>query len=166
MLEYSDFYNISEYLNEINRDVFTARETAEAAYTYYADFQWSKENGKIAHNIKELAKLLAEDECDECKDWLYEMAKELDLLDMDFMDYMESDEDIVSRFFVEKEKQTENEVRISGIIFKHGADDYGLWEGFVLSKEDEKAIWKILQKYDTEGCSVRGTRKEIADEML
>ena len=59
-----------------------------------------------------------------------------------------------------------NEIRISGIIFEHGADDYGLWEGFVLSKEDENAIWEILQKYDTEGCSVRGTRKEIADEML
>ena len=166
MLEYKDFYNIAKYGNEAWKGCFSASEIAENAYTYYADFQWSKENGKIAHNIKELAKLLAEDECDECKDWLYEMAKELDLLDMDYMDYMESDEDIVSRFFVENKKQTENEIRISGIIFEHGKDDYGLWEGFVLSKEDENAIWKILQKYDTEGCSVRGTRKEIADEML
>ena len=54
---------------------------------------------------------------------------------------------------------------IIGIIFEHGKDDYGLWEGFVLSEEDENAIWQILQKYDTEGCSLRGTRKEIAKEM-
>ena len=57
------------------------------------------------------------------------------------------------------------ESRISGIIFKHGVDDYDLWEGFVLSEEDENAIWQILQKYETEGGSVRGTRKEIAKEM-
>lgn len=55
--------------------------------------------------------------------------------------------------------------RISGIIFEHGKDDYGLWEGFNLLEEDEIAIWQILQKYDTEGCSVRGTRKEIAKEI-
>lgn len=59
----------------------------------------------------------------------------------------------------------EKEIRISGIIFEHGSDDYGLWEGFVLSKEDENAIQTILSKYDTEGCSVRGTKSEIAKEF-
>lgn len=102
MLEYSNFYDIAEYLNYINRNVFTAREIAEAAYTYLADFQWSKTNGKVAHNIKELAKIFAEDESEECKDWLYEMAKELGLIDMDFIDYMETDTDIVSRFISEE----------------------------------------------------------------
>ena len=58
-----------------------------------------------------------------------------------------------------------SDTKISGIIFEHGKDDFGLWEGFVLSDEDEAAIWQILQKYDTEGCSVRGTRKEIAEEI-
>ena len=56
-------------------------------------------------------------------------------------------------------------VRIAGIIFEHGKDDFGLWEGFVLSEEDENTIQAILSKYDTEGCSVRGTRKEIAEEI-
>lgn len=59
----------------------------------------------------------------------------------------------------------EETTRISGIIFEHGNDDFGLWEGFNLSEEDENAIWNILSKYDTEGCSVRGTRKEIAEEI-
>lgn len=58
-----------------------------------------------------------------------------------------------------------NGTRISGIIFEHGKDDYELCEGFVLSEEDDSAIWQILQNYDTEGCSVRGTRKEIAEEI-
>lgn len=59
----------------------------------------------------------------------------------------------------------ENTTRIDGILFEHGKDDFGLWEGFDLSEEDENAIWKILQKYDTRGCSVRGTRREIAKEI-
>lgn len=61
---------------------------------------------------------------------------------------------------------TPSDVEIAGIIFRHGEDDYGLWEGFHLSKKDEDAIQTILMKYDTEGCSVRGTRKEIAEEMM
>ena len=55
--------------------------------------------------------------------------------------------------------------RISGIIFEHDKDDFGLWEGFYLSEEDEAAIWSILVKYDTEGCSVCGTRKQIVEEI-
>ena len=57
------------------------------------------------------------------------------------------------------------EEKIYGIIYEHGDDAYGLWEGFNLSEEDSNAIQQILSKYDTEGCSVRGTRKEIAAEM-
>lgn len=55
--------------------------------------------------------------------------------------------------------------RISGIIFEHGIDDFGIWEGFILSQEDENIIYQILQKYDTQGCSLRGKRKEIAEEF-
>ena len=59
----------------------------------------------------------------------------------------------------------EDKIRISGIIFEHGKDDYGLWEGFNLTEDEENAIWDILRKHDTEGCSIRGTRKEIAEEI-
>lgn len=160
-MNYANFYEIATYVNEINRNIFNARELAENTHIYYADFQWSKENGIIAHNIKELAKILAEDGSEECKDWLYEIAKELKLTDMDFMDYMETDTDIVSMFLAEP-SVTESEIKISGIISKNGEDDYELYNGFVLSKEDEKAIWKILQKYETEGGSERGTQREVA----
>jgi len=165
MLEYNDFYNIAEYGNVSWKGSFSAREIAENAYIYYSDFQWSKKNEKVSHVIQELAKLLAEDGSEECKDWLYEMAKELDLLDMDYIDFMETDSDIVSYFLTEKETKTET-TTISGIIFQHGTDDFGLWEGFMLSEEDENTIQTILSKYETEGCSVRGTRKEIADDLV
>jgi hypothetical protein len=165
MLEYSDFYNIAEYGNVSWKGSFSAREIAENAYIYYSDFQWSKKNEKVSHVIQELAKLLAEDGSDECKDWLYDIAKELELTDMEYWEYCSYNVDMLSCFLAEKE--TENEITtISGIIFQHGADDFGLWEGFVLSEEDENAIWKILQKYETEGCSVRGTRKEIAYDLV
>ena len=54
---------------------------------------------------------------------------------------------------------------IAGILFRHGNDDYGFWEGFALTEEEEKGIWEIISNHDTEGCSVRGTRKQIAKEM-
>ena len=59
----------------------------------------------------------------------------------------------------------EDKIRISGIIFEHGKDDYGLWEGFNLTEDEENQIMEILMKHDTEGCSIRGTRKEISEEI-
>ena len=100
-MQYVDFYEIAEYLNAINRNTFTAREVACNAYDYLADFQWSKANKMVARTIQELAKLLAEDNTYRCKDWLYRMATELDLLDMDYWDYAETDPDIVARFLAE-----------------------------------------------------------------
>lgn len=164
MLEFKDFYNIAEYGNEMWKGCFTPKEVACNAYDYYVDFEASKENGKPTRIIQELAKLLVEDGSEECKDWLYDMAKELGLIDMDYMDYIETDEDIVVRFMAEP-KTEESKSAIAGIIYKHGENDYDLWEGFVLSEEDENAIQAILSKYETEGGSVRGTRKEIAKEM-
>lgn len=53
---------------------------------------------------------------------------------------------------------------IAGILFQHGTDDYDLWEGFDLTEAEENAIMKILEKHDTEGCSVRGTYNQIIVE--
>ena len=55
--------------------------------------------------------------------------------------------------------------RIAGIALEHGSNDFGYWRGFYLTQDDESAIWDILRKHDTEGCSIRGTRKEIAEEI-
>ena len=60
----------------------------------------------------------------------------------------------------------EDRIMISGIIFEHGKNDYGLWEGFYLSEDEERIIMEILMRHDTEGYSIRGTRKEIAQEFM
>lgn len=80
-MEYGDFYDIASYGNEMWKGSFSQKETAENAYIYYVDFQYSKQKDKVANNIKELMKLLAEDGSDECKEWLYNIKTELDLID-------------------------------------------------------------------------------------
>lgn len=37
--------------------------------------------------------------------------------------------------------------------------------GFSLTEDEENQIMEILMNHDTEGCSIRGTRKEIAEEI-
>ena len=58
-----------------------------------------------------------------------------------------------------------NEVKISGILFQHGDNDYDLWEGFNLTEAEVDAIWAILSKHDTEGVSVRGTYSELITQQ-
>ena len=91
-MEYADFYNIAEYGNENWKGSFTPKEIAMNAYDYLCEFKYSKANEEPTNTIKELARLLVEDGSEECKDWLYEMAKELNLIDMDYADYLETDE--------------------------------------------------------------------------
>lgn len=55
--------------------------------------------------------------------------------------------------------------KILGIVIEYGDNDFAYWEGFSLTEAEKNAIWNILSKHDTEGCSVRGTRKEIAEEI-
>ena len=64
------------------------------------------------------------------------------------------------------EKETDKtDAEISSIIFKHGENDYSLWNSFVLAKEDEEEIHRILAKYETQGKSFRGTFYDIIDEL-
>ena len=57
-----------------------------------------------------------------------------------------------------------SEIRMTGILFQHGDDDYALWEGFNLTEDEENAIWAILEKHDAEGYSVRGAYNQIIVE--
>lgn len=59
----------------------------------------------------------------------------------------------------------EDKTRISGIMFEHGTNDYGFWEGFSLTEAEENQIMEILMRHDTEGYSIRGTRKDIVEEL-
>lgn len=103
MLTYADFYDIAVYGNENWKGNFTKKQIACNAYDYYSDFEWSKANDEIAHNIKLLCKNLADDlrempDLEEPREWLYRIAEELDLLDIDYMDYEETDKAIIEYF--------------------------------------------------------------------
>lgn len=91
-MTYEDFYDIATYGNENWQGNFTPKEVACNAYNYLVEFEASKAKEKVMPVIQELCKLLAEDGSEECKDWLYKMADELGLIDMDWRDYLETDE--------------------------------------------------------------------------
>jgi hypothetical protein len=90
-MEFADFYDIAIYGNKAWKGSFTQKEIACNAYDYLCEFEFSKANETITHTIKELARLLAEDGSEECKQWLYQIASELGLIDMDSNDYLETD---------------------------------------------------------------------------
>lgn len=56
--------------------------------------------------------------------------------------------------------------RIAGVVFEHGNNDFGYWDGFNLTEEEENIVQEILSRHDTEGCSVRGSKKEILEDLL
>ena len=91
-MTYEDFYDIAVYGNENWNGSYTEKEVACNAYNYLVEFEYSKAKEKVASIIQELCKLLAEDGSEECKDWLYKMADELGLIDMNWRDYLETDE--------------------------------------------------------------------------
>lgn len=63
-------------------------------------------------------------------------------------------------------RKTTNDTWISGILQTHKNGNIEYWEGFNLSEEEENAIWSILEKHDTEGCSNCGSREDIARDFV
>ena len=55
-------------------------------------------------------------------------------------------------------------IKLAGVLFQYGEDDYDLWEGFSLTDEEENAIMAILNNHNAEGGSVRGTYNQIIKE--
>ena len=96
-MKLTDFLRIAEYGNEMWKGSFTPEEVRQNAEIYYADFQWSKANDEIAESIKSLCRNLIEDlkympDLEEPRKWLYQIASELGLIDMDNADYLDTDE--------------------------------------------------------------------------
>lgn len=97
-MKLKDFLQIAKYANaNWAKNSFTIREIVENAEIYYIDFLWSKENETISETIKTLCKNFAEDirEIPNLvvpKQWLYKIASELGLIDMDYTDYLDTDE--------------------------------------------------------------------------
>lgn len=100
-MTYEDFLRIAEYGNKNWKGSFTKKEIEQNAEIYYADFLWSKANETISETIKTFAKNLADDvrempDLEEPKQWVYQIAEELGLIDMDCNDYLNTDEWLVN----------------------------------------------------------------------
>lgn len=85
MLEYADFYNISEYGNENWKGSFTPREIACNAYDYKVEYDYSIKQGKPTRTMIELCKLICED--------------------MDYADYAEIQEESENALTIKEMKQ-------------------------------------------------------------
>ena len=71
-----DFLKIAEYGNENWKGCFTEEEVRQNAEDYYAEWKYSKEQGKATHTMEELCKLLVEDiegESVEAENFLYQI---------------------------------------------------------------------------------------------
>lgn len=55
--------------------------------------------------------------------------------------------------------------KIKGIISRHGDDDYSVWMPDISKKENEKFLKTLLVVFEDNGCSVRGTKKDILDAI-
>ena len=56
-------------------------------------------------------------------------------------------------------------VNLVGFIHQYGANDFSIWN-VELSTEDKKAINAILEKYQTQGFSVRGNLEIKLEEAF
>lgn len=53
---------------------------------------------------------------------------------------------------------------IEGIVFKHG-DDYSFWMPDISKEENKKFVQTLFAAFEDNGCSVRGTKKDILDTI-
>lgn len=96
MVNYEFFYDITEAW----KGSFTPKEVAINAYEYLCEFETSLEDTPT-ESIKTLYVLLVEDGSEVCLDWAYTLASELGLVDMDYLDYLETDKEIIKKIMGE-----------------------------------------------------------------
>lgn len=58
------------------------------------------------------------------------------------------------------------EPKIVGVMFEHSDKTVSYWDGFSLTNDDQETIGIVLSKYDTEGYSVRGTLRDVLNELI
>ena len=96
-INYKFFKRIAEYGSENWKGNFSEEELREYTEDYLYEFESSIDD-EPTETIKELYRLLVEDDSKECLEWAYTIATELNLIDMDYMDYMETDPEIIRKF--------------------------------------------------------------------
>ena len=54
---------------------------------------------------------------------------------------------------------------LAGILFKHGEDAYELWNELHFSEEELFQLQKIFRNHQNEGCSIQGSKADIAEAL-
>lgn len=54
--------------------------------------------------------------------------------------------------------------QLIGVIYRHGNDDFSIWLP-ELSQVENKEINVMLEKLTNSDCSIRGTKRDIIDEV-
>lgn len=62
-----------------------------------------------------------------------------------------------------RHKPTQNHSVLVGLMLHHSHDDYEYWR-LDISKEDQDAIFRILEKYDTSGSPIQPIQGEQVSE--
>jgi len=163
-MNFKRFYAIAKYGNANWKGNFTEEEVAQNAYDYLCEFKESKEKRECTYTIKALMKLLAEDHTEESMEFLYDMMFELCLISaISMKEFFRLPEKTLNAI-IEGNRINLNDCEMVGILYKYNNGDLGLWQ----LDHPEEVIDKIqdcLDLYINRGCSVRGTAKEIADEV-
>lgn len=55
--------------------------------------------------------------------------------------------------------------KIEGIVFRYGDGDYTFWMPDISKDENEKFVQTLFAAFEDNGCSVRGTKKDILDAI-
>lgn len=58
----------------------------------------------------------------------------------------------------------ENKAKIAGILYKHGENDFSIWF-LELTESENKEINSFLENLVNDGCSLRGSKQDVLDEI-
>lgn len=67
--------------------------------------------------------------------------------------------------WLDEHKENSEHVKIIGIVYEHGCEDWSLFMTDEISNEDQIKISEILSKYDTTGYSVRNVYGEMQEVL-
>ena len=60
-MDYESFYDIADYFNDLNCQVYTEKEVATNAYEYKSEYDYSLHEGKPTRTMIEVCKMCSED---------------------------------------------------------------------------------------------------------
>ena len=88
-MEKKDFAAIGNALNKMSRNTYSEKEMAENIETYWAEYQWSKENNQVSNILQDLIYILYADMDLHDYDDTENVVKTVEEMDKIFAEYLE-----------------------------------------------------------------------------